>query len=189
MNKKTGQIPIGTIESKIYLIRGQRMILDMDLANIYQVQTGQLIQAVKRNFSRFPIDFMFQLTIQEVRDLKSQIVISSSQHVENIQDIPVQKNQADGYGGRRKLPHAFTEQGVSMLSAVLNSPRAVAASIEIIRTFVRLRQLLASNVELSSRLVELEKKYDQKFSVVFEVIRQLMNPPQPILPKKGRLGL
>jgi hypothetical protein len=124
-------------------------------------------QAVQRNLARFPGDFMFQLTSDEFDDLKSQIVISS-------------------WGGRRTPPYAFTEQGVAMLSSVLNSERAIAVNIEIMRAFVRLREILSGNAELSRRLDELEAKYDVRFRVVFDAIRELMTPPDP--PKTGRIG-
>ena len=151
-------IPLERIESCIFLIRGHKVILDADLAELYEVETKVLIQAVKRNKSRFPGDFMFQLTKQEVNDLRSQIVTSKR-------------------GGRRYLPYAFSEQGVAMLSSVLHSERAVIVNIEIMRAFVRLRQILASNAELARKLAELEKKYDAQFKVVFDAIRKLMEPP------------
>ncbi len=135
------------IEASILLIRGQRVMLDADLAAMYGVQTKVLTQAVKRNRDRFPDDFMFQLDYQELEILRSQIVTSSE------------------WGGRRYRPYAFTEQGVAMLSSVLRSPRAVKVNIEIMRTFVRLRSMLASHQELASRLTALEKKYDVQFKV------------------------
>jgi len=146
----------------ILFIRGEKVMLDEDLATMYQVTTGALIQAVKRNRDRFPADFMFQLTGQEVTDLKSQSVISSS------------------WGGRRRSqPYAFTEQGVAMLSSVLRSKRAVLVNIEIMRAFVKLRRLLASHIDLARKLDTLEKKYDAQFRVVFDAIRELMKPPEP----------
>jgi hypothetical protein len=149
------------IERAILLIRGQKVMLDADLASLYGVETRTLVQAVKRNVERFPSDFAYQLTAQEFADLRSQFVISKFERA----------------GGRRYRPWAFTEQGVAMLSSVLRSPRAVQANIEIMRTFVKLRQLLGSHVELNRRLNELEKKYDKQFANVFEAIRQLMMPP------------
>jgi hypothetical protein len=141
---------------------------DADVAVMYQLTAGALIQAVKRNRHRFPADFMFQLTGQEVTDLKSQSVISSS------------------WGGRRRSrPYAFTEQGVAMLSSVLRSKRAVLVNIEIMRAFVKLRRLLATHVELARKLDALEKKYDAQFRVVFDAIRELMRPPEP---KKRPIG-
>ena len=149
-----------TIEKAIYFIRGEKVMLDHDLASLYGVETGALNRAVKRNLQRFPLDFMFQLTTDEADFLRCQIGISKK-----------------GRGGRRFLPYVFTEQGVAMLSSVLNSERAVLVNIEIMRAFVKLRQMLASNVELSRRLDELESKYDKQFSVVFDAIRQLMATP------------
>ena len=160
-------IPTEVIEKKIYLIRGQKVMLSTDIAELYGVQPKALVQAVKRNSDRFPQDFMFQLTNQEFINLKSQIVTSS-------------------WGGiRRATPYAFTEQGVAMLSSVLNSKRAVQVNITIMRAFVKLREMIASNKELTKRLYELEKKYDSQFKVVFDAIRQLMTPPEP---KKKKIG-
>jgi phage regulator Rha-like protein len=140
-------------------------MLDSDLAELYEVETKVLLQAVKRNVQRFPEDFMFQLNDEEFMNLRSQIVTSSS-----------------GHGGRRYLPYVFTEQGVAMLSSVLHSERAVQVNIAIMRTFVKLRQMLASNAELARKLNALEKKYDSQFKMVFDAIRQLMTPPEK--PKK-----
>ncbi len=152
-------IPTERIEQAIVLIRGHKVMLDADLAVLYGVTTSNLNKAVARNRDRFPHDFMFQLTLQEFRNLTFQSGISSA------------------WGGRRTPPYAFTEQGVAMLSSVLRSPRAVQVNIEIMRAFVRLRQLLASHAELAQRLAELEQKYDAQFKVVFDAIRQLMAPP------------
>jgi hypothetical protein len=146
-------IPIEKIEKAIYLIRGEKVMLDRDLASLYGVETGALNRAVKRNLQRFPPDFMFQLTTDESDFLRCQIGISKR-----------------GPGGRRFLPYVFTEQGVAMLSSVLNSERAVLVNIEIMRAFVKLRLMLASNAELSRRLDELESKYDKQFRVVFVAI-------------------
>ena len=159
-----GLVPSERIEKRILLLRGQKMMLSMDLAELYGVAPKVLVQAVKRNSKRFPCDFMFQLNLQEVRSLRSQIVTSNK-----------------GRGGQRYLPYAFTEQGVAMLSSVLNSERAVQVNIEIMRAFVKLREMIASNKELAKRLDELEKKYDSQFKVVFDAIRELMTPlpPQP----------
>jgi hypothetical protein len=143
------------------LIRGEKVMLDRDLARLYEVSTAALNQAVRRNRERFPEDFMFQLTSSEVAQLnRSQIVIGSEKH----------RNP-------QSRPYAFTEQGVAMLSSVLRSKRAVAVNIEIMRAFVKLRQLLASNADLARRLDELESNYDKQFNVVFAAIRQLMAPP------------
>ncbi len=160
-------VPAERIEQSILLIRGHKVLLDQDLAQLYGVETKVFNQAVKRNLERFPDDFMFQLSVEEFDNLRSQIVTSS-------------------WGGRRTAPYAFTEQGVAMLSSVLRSPRAVAVNIEIMRAFVRLRQMLASHAELAERLNDLEKKYDQQFRVVFDAIRQLMTPPPG--PKKPPIG-
>jgi len=159
---KIDLIPAVSIEKKIMLIRGMKVLLDSDLAALYGVTTFNLNKAVKRNLDRFPDDFMFQLDQQEVANLIFQNGISKA-----------------GHGGRRYSPYAFTEQGVAMLSSVLRSPRAVKVNIEIMRAFVRIRQWLASNVELARRLAELEKKYDAQFKVVFDAIRELMRPPDP----------
>jgi len=141
-------------------------MLDSDLAELYNITTKVLVQAVKRNLRRFPADFMFQLTNQEVAILRSQFVTSS-------------------WGGRRYVPYAFTEQGVAMLSSVLNSDRAVDVNIQIMRTFVKLREMIASHKDLAKRLDELEKKYDVQFKMVFDAIRQLMTPPEPREKKIG----
>ena len=158
---KTGSrslIPTARIQKAILLIRRQRVMVDSDLAALYEVETKQLVRAVKRNIDRFPRDFSFQLTQKEFKDLKCQTGTSSS------------------WGGRRTPPWAFTEQGVAMLSSVLRSKRAVAVNIEIMRTFVQLRELLATHTELAKRLDDLEKNYDKKFAAVFDAIRQLMTP-------------
>jgi hypothetical protein len=152
-------IPIGRIENIILFIRSQKVILDKDLAQLYGVTTGNLNKAVKRNQDRFPQDFMFQLTQEEYKSLRFQFGI-------------LEKGQHSKY-----LPNVFTEQGVAMLSGVLNSPRAVQVNIEIMRAFVRLRQILLSHTELARKIEQMEKKYDKQFRVVFEAIRQLMAPP------------
>jgi len=138
------------------MIRGQKVMLDADLAGLYGVSTKRLNEQVARNRERFPADFMFQLTAAEFEDLRSQIVISN------------------GRGGRRTPPYAFTEQGVAMLSSVLHSPRAIQVNIEIMRAFVRMREIVATHRDLARKLDALEKKYDGQFRVVFEAIRQLM---------------
>jgi hypothetical protein len=143
-------------------------MLDADLANLYGVETGALTRAVRRNANRFPADFMFQLTKQEFEDLRRQSGISSA------------------WGGRRYAPYAFTEQGVAMLSSVLRSERAVLVNIEIMRAFVQLRQMLAGHADLARKLASLEKKYDAQFKIVFEAIRELMNPPHS--GKKNPIG-
>ena len=161
-------IPREEIEQTILVIRGHNVMLDSDLAHLYGVTAGRLNEAVKRNEDRFPTDFMFQLTKPEFEHLKSQIAISSSK-----------------WGGRRHAPYAFTEQGVAMLSSVLQSKRAVQVNIAIMRAFVQLREMITSNKGLARRLNELEKKYDGQFHVVFDAIRQLMEPPTP---KPRRIG-
>lgn len=166
--KSSGELP--EIEQSIVFLRGQRVLIDSVLAELYDVETKVLNQAVKRNLARFPADFMFQLTEEEANSLRSQFVtlnVGRGQH-------------------RKYLPFAFTEQGVAMLSGVLNSERAVAVNVEIMRAFVRLRGLLASHVELARKLGELEQRYDEQFSAVFDAIRQLMAPPER--PKKERIG-
>jgi hypothetical protein len=170
-SKDKSLVPPERIERSILLIRGLKVMLSTNLAELYQVEARVLVQAVKRNIARFPQDFMFQLTEEEFSNLKSQIVISS-------------------WGGlRRAAPYAFTEQGVAMLSSVLRSKRAIQVNIEIMRTFVRLRRMLASHAELARKLDALEKKYDAQFRVVFDAIRQLSSPPEsePEPPKK-RIG-
>jgi len=157
-------IPVERIERAILSIRGERVMLDSDLAELYGVSTKVLNQAVKRNAARFPADFCFRLTVNEAKEahpLRSQFVTSNA-----------------GRGGRRYLPYAFTEHGALMLANVMNSPRAERTSVQIVRAFIRLRQMLASNAELARRLGALERKYDAQFKVVLGAIRQLMSPPQ-----------
>lgn len=153
-------IPSEVVEKKILLIRGHKVMLDSDLAELYRVTTKVLVQAVKRNQERFPDDFMFQLSKAEFSILRSQFVTSS-------------------WGGRRYSPFAFTEQGVSMLSSILQSKRAIQVNVQIMRTFVRLRRMIASQESLTRKLNDLEKKYDAQFRVVFDAIRQLMAQPEP----------
>jgi len=151
------------IERKIHIIRAQKVILSTDLATLYGVEPRVLVQAVKRNINRFPRDFMFQLTAAEIRNLKSQFVISS-------------------WGGRRAAPFAFTEQGVAMLSSVLRSERAVKANIAIMRAFVRLREMLATHEELRQKIEQMEKRYDAKFQIVFATIKEMLETP--VKPKR-----
>ncbi len=161
------------IERRIHIVRGQRVMLDSDLANLYGVPTHRLNEQVTRNRDRFPEDFSFQLTQQEVANLISQIAISSS-----------------GHGGRRKLPWAFTEHGIAMLSSVLNSPTAVRVNIQIIRTFVRMRRLLATPGELVTQLQQLAETvqlHDRQIKAVTDVLTRMLEPiPEPA--KKGRIG-
>ncbi len=152
-------IPKERIARSILVVRGQKVLLDADLATLYGVPTKVLNQALRRNRERFPADFVFQLTSEEAACLRSQIVTSN------------------GRGGRRTRPFAFTEQGVAMLSSVLRSPRAVAVNVEIMRAFVELRRAIESHVGLARQLEALERKYDGQFQSVFEAIRQLMAPP------------
>jgi len=158
-------LPNERIISRIFLIRGKKVMMDQDLAELYNVDTKVLIQSVKRNIKRFPGDFMFQLTKEEFIDLRSQFVTSS-------------------WGGRRYYPYAFTEQGVAMLSSVLNSERAIRVNIQIIRTFTQLRELLATNKELKEKIENMEKKYDKQLREIFEAIKYLLmeetKPKEPI---------
>ena len=148
------------IESRILEVRGQKVMIDADLAEIYGVQTKALNQAVRRNLERFPRDFMFQLTKSEKEE-----VVTNCDHLGKLKYSSV-------------LPFVFTEHGAIMAASVLNSPRAVEVSVQVVRAFVRLREMITSNAELSRKLGEMEKKYDQQFKVVFDAIRQLMAPPE-----------
>jgi hypothetical protein len=148
----------------IFFVRGEKVMLDADLAKLYGVTTKRLNEQLRRNRNRFPEDFAFQLTDDEVDALRSQIATSSS------------------HGGRRYLPYAFTEQGVAMLSSVLRSARAVEVNIAIMRTFVQLRRLMDTNRDLARKIGALEKKYDEQFAAVFEAIKELIAPSSP--PKK-----
>jgi hypothetical protein len=160
-------VPVERIERAIFFLRGHKVMLSTHLAELYEVKPRALVQAVKRNIERFPPDFIFQLSKAEFKNLKSQIVTSN-------------------WGGlRRAAPYALTEQGVAMLSSVLNSRRAVQVNIEIMRAFVRLREIMATHKELVRRLNKIEKKYDAQFKVVFDAIRQLMTTPEP---KKRKIG-
>ena len=162
MAAKRELIPVGRIAQSIHLVRGQKVMLDTDLAALYEVPTGHLNRAVKRNSGRFPSDFMFRISAAEARILKCQFGISS-------------------WGGRRGYPYAFTEQGVAMLSSVLNSPRAVKVNIAIMRAFVRLRETLESHRELAHKFAELQRrvgKHDDDIAAIIDAIRQLMAPPE-----------
>ena len=165
-----------TIQKAIYLVRGQKVMLDRDLAAMYGVPTKVLKQAVRRKTTRFPADFMFVLTREEFADWRSQIVTSNADRAEFLRSQSV-TSKTDPRGGTQYPPMAFTEQGVAMLSSVLNSERAIQVNIAIMRTFTRLKQMLASNTGLSRKLADLEKRYDAQFKVVFDAIRQLMTPP------------
>jgi hypothetical protein len=152
-------VRVERIQKLIYLIRDQKVLLDRDLSALYGVETRVLNQAVRRNKNRFPADFLFALSRAEIRNISRFVISSDIKHARNV--------------------FAFTEQGVAMLSSVLHSTRAVQVNIEIMRTFVRLRQLLASNADLAGKLAALERKYDRKFRIVFDAIRQLMAEPAP----------
>ncbi len=167
MSKEESIVPMERVEQAIYLIRGQKVMLDRDLAILYGVETKALNQAVKRNAKRFPKDFMFQL--KQIEKTKLVTVCDRFKMLKH----------------STSCPYAFTEQGVAMLSGILKSERAVEVNIAIMRTFVKLRQMLESNEELSRRLEELESKYDEHFRMVFDAIRELMIPPEP---KKNPIG-
>ena len=158
-------IPSERIISRIFLIRGRKVMIDQDLAELYVVETKALNLAVKRNLARFPSDFMFQLSEKEFKNLRSQIETSR-------------------WGGRRYVPYAFTEQGVAMLSSILNSDRAIQVNIQVIRTFTKLRELLATNKELRVKIENMEKKYDKQLREIFEAIKYLLmeetKPKEPI---------
>jgi ORF6N domain len=169
--------PLERIVSRILLVRGQKVMLDADLAELYGVSTGRLNQQVRRNRDRFPSDFMFQMTNQEVERLRSQIAISigEMQHV--------------GRGGRRYLPHAFTEHGAIMAATILNTPRAIEVSVFVVRAFVRLREMVAANKELSKKLDELERRvshHDEAITSIVKAIRELAAPPES--KPKRRIG-
>jgi hypothetical protein len=146
------------IATKIFVIRGKRVMLDTDLAVLYGVKTGRLNEQVKRNIKRFPEDFMFQLTKEEVLNLKTHFATSS-------------------WGGVRKLPRVFTQEGVAMLSSVLNSERAIMVNIQIMRAFAQFRRLLLTHKDLRRKIEEIEKKYDAQFKVVFDALKKLLEPP------------
>ncbi len=162
-------VPIDPIAQRILLIRGHRVMLDSDLATLYKVPTKRLNEQVRRNIKRFPPDFMFQLTPEEFDSLRSHFATLKTRRGQH----------------RKYLPYAFTEQGVAMLSGVLNSDRAIDVNVAIMRAFVKLREFALTHKELSRKLNDLEKKYDTQFSVVFDAIRQLMAQPEP---KKKKIG-
>ena len=171
MHKDVALVLPERIERSILLIRGQKVMLDRDLAQLYSVETRALNQAVRRNVDRFPTDFMFRLTREEIMRI-SQFVISSTHP--GVRTLKFSKNVM-----------AFTEHGVAMLSSVLNSPRAIQVNIQIMRTFAKLREIISQHKDLARRLDELEKKYDSQFRVVFDAIRELMKPPES---KKRPIG-
>ncbi len=166
---KSSLIPQETIEGKILLIRGKKVILDRDLAALYGVETSYLKRQVKRNIERFPEDFMFQLSKEELGNWRCQFVIS---------------NSTDKMG-LRYPPYTFTEQGVAMLSGVLNSPRAVHANIQIMRTFTKLREMILTHKDLQRKVESMEGKYDHQFKIVFDAIKKLLEPPEK---PKGKIG-
>ena len=176
MNRTLVKLPAERVEKAILLIRGEKVILDADLARLYGVSTRRLKEQVRRNRERFPEDFMFELTADEQAVLKDQIGASN---------LRSQIATSRSHGGRRYLSFAFTEHGALMAANVLSSEQAVQASVQVVRAFVRLRQMLASNAELAKKLEQLEKKYDRQFKVVFDAIRQLMIPPEP---KRKQIG-
>jgi len=172
LSRKSSAVLVASVERRIYFIRGQKVMLDTDLAELYHVPTFRLNEQVKRNRHRFPSDFMFQLKPNEAEPLTSQFAMSKT-----------------GRGGRRTLPFAFTEQGVAMLSSVLNSERAVQVNIAIMRAFVKLREIIATHKELAEKIAELERKYqrhDSQIQAVFDAIRQLLEPKP--LPPRRRIG-
>lgn len=196
--KKAGLIPRPeNLATLVYAIRGEKVLLDADLAVLYDVETRVLNQAVKRNLDRFPGDFMFQLDLREWGNLKSQIGSSSSGPAMRSQSM-IASSQKSGIrsqtvtASRRNvsaLPYAFTEQGVAMLSSVLRSPRAVEVNIAIMRTFVQLRRLMDSNRELARKIEAMEDKYDEQFAVVFDAIKKLIAEDQSRkTPSKRRIG-
>src|SRR5262249_13545932 len=160
------------IAQLVFFVRGEKVMFDADLANLYSVSTKVLNQAFRRNKQRFPADFVFQLSSSEYNDLKSQIVTSSADRT----NLKSQLVTSSLHGGRRRPPYAFTEQGVAMLSSVLRSARAVEVNIAIMRTFVQLRWFMDTNRDLARKIEELEKKYDEQFADVFAVIKELVAP-------------
>ena len=182
-------IPSERIEQVILLIRGQKVILDDDLARLYGVTTKRLNEQIKRNRKRFPGDFIFQLKLQEVRALRSQFATSSLQSIDSNKDSPNRSQFVTGSSrhlGTIYRPWVFTEHGAIMAANVLNSRRAVQMSVFVVRAFVKLREMLASHKDLAHKLAEMEKKYDSQFKVVFDAIRELMTPIEP--PPKPRIG-
>ena len=176
--KSATLLPVEIIQNKIYFIRGHKVMLDKDLADLYDVPTYRLNEQVKRNMSRFPEDFMFQLTVQEHTALRSQIAISKK-----------------GRGGRRYLPYVFTEQGVAMLSSVLNSERAVQVNIQIIRVFTKLREMMIFHKDLARKIEDLERKFHEKFQEqdskiirIFDAIKELLSDKEEAAKKRGPIG-
>ncbi len=188
MSKNESLIPLETIEQKIYVIRGERVMLDSDLAAIYGVETKMFTRAVRRNIDRFPDDFMFQLTNEEFESLKFQSGISNNLRrqigASSEEGLMLQFATSNrSHGGRRYLPYVFTEHSALMAANVLKSNQAVDASVQVVRAFVKMRNMLASNAELAKKIESLEKKYDAQFKSVFDAIKLLMLPP--VKPKGG----
>ena len=179
VNSEPG-LPVEFITHRIYLIRGQKVMLDSDLAELYGVLTKEINKSVKRNLDRFPEDFMFQLTAEEVQNLRSQFVTSKTSSLR----FQIGTSN-DGRGGRRYLPSVFTEQGIAMLSSVLRSDRAVQVNIAIMRAFVQLRKALVSHADLNEALSDIKKDYSGKFAVVFKALDKLFEKPEP---KKNKIG-
>jgi len=175
-------LAIEAIGSRIIVIRGERVLLDADLASLYDVTTKALNQAVRRNAGRFPDDFAFQLTVAEVAHMKSQFVTSSPQAADPETDISNRSQIVTGsqkHRDPRFRPWVFTEHGALMVANLLRSERAVRTSVYVVRAFVQLRKMIASNKELARRLDELEGRYDRQFKAIFDAIRELMTPPEP----------
>ena len=176
-------VKYNNIENLVYFVRGEKVMLDSDLACLYGVETKRLNEQVKRNTGRFPVDFTFQLTENEWDTLKSQIATSN-----NYLGLRSQ-SATSGRGGRRTLPYVFTEHGAVMLASVLNSPQAIAASIQVVRVFIKLREVLSTHKQLADKLKEMETKYDNQFREVFITLRQLMEIPKEkvrhLILKKG----
>ena len=167
--KSANVVPVEIIHNKIYWIRGHKVMLDADLAELYGVLTSQLTRQVRRNIERFPNDFLIELTREELNSLICQIGTSKR-------------------GGTRKLPLAFTEQGIAMLSGVLHSPRAIYVNIQIMRTFTKLREMMASHKDLAQKIEEMEKKYDHQFKVVFDAIKQILQVKEEENKNRGPIG-
>ncbi|MBF0483297.1 MAG: ORF6N domain-containing protein [Candidatus Omnitrophica bacterium] len=179
---KTNNVEIDVIENMIYVIRGQKVMLDSDLAMLYGVETKRLKEQVKRNIKRFPIDFMFELSFEEAANLRSQIATSRLGLV-NLRSQNVTSNLE--HGGSRYFPYVFTEQGVAMLSSVLKSDRAIQVNISIMRTFTKLRQMMYTHKELREKIESMEKKYDKQFHVVFAALKRLFGHPEK---PKNKIG-
>lgn len=171
----TSIIPIENIVSKIYIIRGQKVMLDSDLADLYNVKTLRLNEQIKRNKKRFPKDFMFRLDEKEYKNL------AGSLDNKNL----ISQNAISRWGGRRKIPYVFTEHGVAMLSSVLNSHKAIEINIMIIRAFIKIREILSTHKQLAMKIAQMETKYDEQFVAVFNALKHLMKEPEK---KKAKIG-